>query len=61
MTGLRGELREADADRRERRLIAKFDIGREEQVRGSVMRPRNKRGIKILHKECGHLLQGVTA
>lgn len=38
-----------------------FDEYREENVRGSVMRPRNKRGIKILHPECGHLLQAVTA
>ena len=36
-----------------------FDEYREEAVRGSVFRPRNKRGIKILHKEAGHLLTGV--
>lgn len=38
-----------------------FDEYREEAVRGSVIRPRNKRGIKILHPEAGHLLQAVTA
>ncbi len=38
-----------------------FDEYREESVRGSVIRPRNKRGIKIMHAEAGHLLQGVTA
>ncbi|WP_425618035.1 hypothetical protein NA78x_001728 [Anatilimnocola sp. NA78] len=38
-----------------------FDEYRDEAVRGSLIRPRNKRQIKILHKECGHLLQGVTA
>ncbi|MCI0357234.1 MAG: major capsid protein [Planctomycetaceae bacterium] len=38
-----------------------FDEYREEQVRGSVLRPRNKRQVKILHPQCGHLLQGVTA
>jgi len=38
-----------------------MDEYREENVRGSVLRPRNKRQVKIFHKECGHLLQGVTA
>lgn len=38
-----------------------FEEYREENVRGSVFRPRNKRQVKILHPECGHLLQGVTA
>lgn len=34
---------------------------REEQVRGSVLRPRNKRQVKILHPQAGHLLTAVTA
>lgn len=34
---------------------------REESVRGSIIRPRNKRQVKILHPECGHLLTSVTA
>jgi len=34
---------------------------RDDNVRGSKIRPRNKRQVKILHPECGHLLQGVTA
>jgi len=34
---------------------------RDESVRGSIVRPRNKRQVKILHPEAGHLLQGVTA
>ncbi len=38
-----------------------FDEYRDDTVRGSIIRPRNKRQVKILHKECGHLLQGVTA
>lgn len=38
-----------------------MDEYREENVRGSVLRPRNKRQVKILHKETGHLLQGITA
>jgi len=38
-----------------------FDEYREEGVRGSVFRPRNKRGIKILHPEAGHLLTAVVA
>lgn len=38
-----------------------FDEYRDEPVRGSVFRPRNKRQVKILHKECGHLLTNVTA
>lgn len=29
--------------------------------RGKFIRPRNKRGIKIMHKEAGHLLTAVTA
>lgn len=36
-----------------------FDEYREEAIRGSVFRPRNKRQVKILHKEAGHLLTGV--
>lgn len=36
-----------------------FDEYREESRRGSVFRERNKRGIKIFHKEAGHLLTGV--
>jgi hypothetical protein len=38
-----------------------IDEYREENVRGSVLRPRNKRIVKVLHKECGHLLQNVTS
>lgn len=38
-----------------------FEEYREENVRGSVLRPRNKRMVKILHKETGHLLTNVTA
>jgi hypothetical protein len=38
-----------------------IDEYREENVRGSVLRPRNKRQVKILHPECGHLLTSVTA
>lgn len=38
-----------------------FDEYREEQRRGSVFRPRNKRQVKILQAAAGHLLQGVTA
>ena len=38
-----------------------MDEYREDQVRGSVIRPRNKRMVKILHPQAGHLLQGVTA
>lgn len=38
-----------------------MDEYREENVRGSVLRPRNKRQIKVLHAKAGHLLQGVTA
>lgn len=38
-----------------------FDEYREESVRGGIMRPRNKRGIKILHPQAGHLLTAVTA
>ena len=33
-----------------------FDEYRDEPVRGSVFRPRNKRQVKILHKEAGFLL-----
>lgn len=36
-----------------------FDEYREEQVRGSVFRPRNKRQVKILHAEAGFLLTGA--
>lgn len=38
-----------------------IDEYRDEPVRGGVLRPRNKRQVKILHPQCGHLLQGVTA
>lgn len=38
-----------------------FDEYREENVRGGVIRPRNKRQVKIIHPAAGHLLQGVTA
>lgn len=38
-----------------------FDEYREEQRRGSVFRPRNKRQVKILQAKCGHLLTNVTA
>ena len=37
-----------------------FDEYRDEPVRGSVFRPRNKRQVKILHKEAGHLLTGAS-
>lgn len=37
-----------------------FDEYREEQVRGSVFRPRNKRQVKILHAEAGHLLTNAS-
>lgn len=33
---------------------------RDEPVRGSVVRPRNKRQVKILHTACGHLFTNVT-
>jgi len=36
-----------------------FDEYREEQVRGSVFRPRNKRQVKILHAQAGFLLTGA--
>lgn len=38
-----------------------FDEYREESVRGSVIRPRNKRQVKILHPQAGFLITGVTA
>lgn len=38
-----------------------MDEYREESVRGSVLRPRNKRQVKILHPQAGHLLTNVTA
>lgn len=38
-----------------------IDEYRDEPVRGGVIRPRNKRQVKILHAAAGHLLQGVTA
>lgn len=34
---------------------------REERRRGGVLRPRNKRQVKIVHPEAGHLLTGITA
>lgn len=36
-----------------------FDEYRDEPVRGSVFRPRNKRQVKILHAQAGHLLTGA--
>jgi hypothetical protein len=36
-----------------------FDEYREEQVRGSVFRPRNKRQVKMLHTTAGFLLTGA--
>lgn len=36
-----------------------FDEYREEQVRGSVFRPRNKRQVKILYAAAGFLLTGA--
>jgi len=36
-----------------------FDEYRDEPVRGSIFRPRNKRVVKILHAESGHLLTGA--
>ena len=38
-----------------------FDEYRWEATRGSRIRPRNKRQVKILHPEAGHLLTNVTA
>jgi hypothetical protein len=37
-----------------------FDEYRDEPVRGSVFRPRNKRQVKILHEKAGHLLTGAS-
>lgn len=37
-----------------------FDEYREESVRGTVYRPRNRRQVKILHAEAGHLLTGAA-
>ena len=34
---------------------------REESRRGGIIRARNKRVVKILHAEAGHLLTAVTA
>lgn len=34
---------------------------REENRRGGIIRARNKRHVKILHAEAGHLITGVTA
>lgn len=34
---------------------------REESRRGGIIRARNKRHVKILHAEAGHLITGVTA
>lgn len=34
---------------------------RDEPIRGTVLRARNDRQVKILHPEAGHLLTGVTA
>jgi len=38
-----------------------IDEYRDEPVRGSVVRPRNKRQVKILHAAAGHLLTNATA
>lgn len=38
-----------------------MDEYRDESVRGSYIRPRNKRQVKILHPQAGHLLTSVTA
>jgi hypothetical protein len=38
-----------------------MDEYRDESVRGSIIRPRNKRQVKIIHPEAGHLLTAVTA
>jgi hypothetical protein len=37
-----------------------WDEYRDDTVRGSVMRPRTKYQVKILHPEAGHLLTAVT-
>lgn len=34
---------------------------REENRRGGIIRARNKRHVKVLHAEAGHLITGVTA
>lgn len=34
---------------------------RDDTVRGGIIRPRNKRQVKILHPEAGFLMTGVTA
>lgn len=38
-----------------------FEEYYEPQVRSNILRPRNKRQVKILQANCGHLLQNVTA
>lgn len=38
-----------------------FDEYEDPRSRGKYIRPRNKRGIKLVHKECGHLITTVTA
>jgi|GEM_PF-941092 len=38
-----------------------FDEYEDEKTRGKFLRPRNKRGIKMIHKEAGHLVTAVTA
>lgn len=38
-----------------------MDEYRDDKVRGGVIRPRNKRQVKILHPEAGHLITSVTA
>jgi hypothetical protein len=38
-----------------------FEEYREESIRGGKIRPRNKRGVKILHPQAGFLITGVTA
>jgi len=38
-----------------------MDEYRDESIRGSKLRPRNKRQVKVIHPEAGHLLTAVTA
>jgi hypothetical protein len=48
-----------DADSGEGSLI--FEEYYEPQVRSNILRPRNKRQVKVLQTTCGHLLTAVTA
>jgi len=38
-----------------------FEEYEHNESRGKYIRPRNKRGIKIMHPEAGHLITAVTA